>query len=114
MRVTVDLDYPSRLKLLKAYYNMRQIGDVEINRSAGGKGFHLVAYQLPITFEQSIELRRLYGDDPIRIDFDERYHLKPKQVLYTVKDGVPIEPITEPDLLNAPWWPYTTAGGIKK
>ena len=56
----------------------------------------------------------VYGDDPARIRFDEKPSPKPKQVLYTRKEGTDIEQITEPDILNAPWFPYTTAGGIKR
>jgi len=113
MRVTVDLDYPSRLQVMKSYFNMKAFGEVEASRSAGGKGYHFVIYGLPISFKGSLRLRRCFGDDLARIGFDEKQTMKPKQVLYTRKEGVSIEKIQEADLLMAPWSSCMTAGGIK-
>lgn len=104
MRVTVDLDYPSQFQLLKTYFNMKQLGCVEICESSGGKGYHLIVNGLPITPQQSIELRRWLGDDQNRIHFDEHTHKhKPKQILFTKKENRKIRWIDEKNLTAQPF-----------
>lgn len=107
MRVTVDKDYVSEFERLKTYFNLRHIcrGRVtSINISADDDGVHLIGYGLPISFEQSLELRRLLGDDPARIGFDESRISKPKQVLWTKKNKNRVRFMTKNDVLRLPFW----------
>lgn len=104
MRVTVDLDNPSQLQLLKTYFNMKQLGEVEVCISSSGKGYHLIVSGLPLTFQKALELRRLLTDDNNRIWFDEYGHKnKPKQVLFTKKGKRKIEWIDEKAILALPF-----------
>jgi len=105
MRVTVDLDSPSELKLLATYFNMKGLnGNINVRRSAGGEGYHLIVRGLPITFETSLLLRRLFGDDQVRISFDEEDSEKPKQVLYRKKGKKVITPLDERNILALPFF----------
>ena len=55
MRVTMDLDYPSEIKKLSSYFNMKHICGVdEIHVSAGGHGLHYIKRGLDITYEEAL------------------------------------------------------------
>lgn len=88
MRVTVDYDEITELDLVRMFYNLRYVaGNAWVRRSVF-RGFHLKAHGLPISFEKSLELRKQFRDDPVRISLDEKRLKKAKQVLWTGKDGV--------------------------
>ena len=80
---------------------------MEMCRSAYGCGYHVIAYGLPISFETSLMLRKMLGDDLGRIKFDEdSYRLdlgKPLQILYTKKGEKSIERMDELNLLCLPF-----------
>lgn len=85
MRVTVDLDEPSELQLLKAYFNLRYYCPVvNIERSPNLKGYHLEGWEVRNRAEEDV-LRRMCGDDPHRLRFDEESPLKPKRILFNRK-----------------------------
>jgi len=87
MRVTIDMDKPSRMKAMAVIAMLKLTGGrVFVRRSAGGK-IHLKVHGLRIPFGISLLLRYLLGDDRMRIRFDLRRQMKPKQILFTVKDG---------------------------
>jgi len=91
MRVTLDIDgtgFYSKMKVTVAWITLRCLsrGNQYGRRSAGGK-FHLKAHGLKISFRTSIVIRLILGDDKMRIRFDLRRQLKPKQSLWTKKDG---------------------------
>ncbi len=68
--VTIDLDYPDELELLKTYYNMRHFfGNVRFRKSST-KGYHFVSEVDSITDEQVLTLRTALGDDLNRITMD--------------------------------------------
>ena len=88
MRVTIDLDSKNLLELLKCYYNLRymaQAFDSDVEAYETRRGYHIVAYGLPITQEEALYLREVYGDDLARVDIDARQVEKPKQILWTHK-----------------------------
>jgi len=86
MRVTVDLDWCSQLQLFKTYFNMRHIVGVdELRLSSSGHGYHLIKRGLPITYEQSLEIRAMLSECGTRLKFDGEKNAKPKQILFTVK-----------------------------
>lgn len=90
MRVTVDLDSPRGLKLIEAYYCLGYFsgGRVLIRRSAKRpRGWHLKAHGLPPSDTFYAEVRLRYGDDKNRVRFDLTRKKKPKQILWTEKDG---------------------------
>ena len=88
MRVTIDLDDTNGLELLKVFYNLRYTGaEVEVYRTT--RGYHIIAYGLPITQEQSLEIREILGDDRNRIRLDRVADQKPKQILWTHKNLKP-------------------------
>ena len=101
------------MKTLTTYFNLKRLGgEVEVCRSADGGGYHIIAYGLPISFKTSLMLRKMLGDDPSRIKFDEdSYRLslgKPLQILYTKKGEKPIERMDEGNLLCLPLYSKVT------
>ena len=106
MRLTVDLDYPSELVKLSSYLNClyvcREYGrEFEYWRSGRKKDPHFVVYGLP---PYDPHLRGVYGDDRGRVGFDIGSSLKPKQVMYSLRDGGVRERGDERCLLSLPWW----------
>jgi hypothetical protein len=88
VRVTIDMDSKNLLELLKCYYNLAHMAqafgsDVEAYETR--RGYHIIAYGLPISQEEALYLREVYGDDQARIDIDARQVEKPKQILWTHK-----------------------------
>ena len=89
MRVTLDFDDLNEFRFLKAYLYLRHLAKrVEAWISSSGGGRHVVGYGLRLDQRGAIELRRLLGDDPNRVRFDEETlfkplgRRKPMQVLY--------------------------------
>lgn len=70
-RVTIDLDEPSDIELLKTYYNMNHLfGNVKCRRSST-KGFHLISFaDEELSEEEVIDIRESIGDDPNRVRWD--------------------------------------------
>ena len=88
MRVTIDVDgseLEALMKLLNLMYYTRMFKRAKYELYKTGKGYHIIARDLPITFEQSLLLRMAVGDDETRIMLDEVDESKPKQVLFTWK-----------------------------
>jgi len=87
VRVTVDID-GGVLNLLKAFFTMKYyFGNCYVRRSPSGRGWHLMSFTPIKDFDKILQIRRALGDDEARIHFDEKRLKKPKQVLWTVKDG---------------------------
>lgn len=89
MRITIDLDEPDNLKIQMCYYNLWYITKIkpQIRLSASGKGVHLKVHGVNEGELVVNDIRRLLGDDTIRVKFDEERIAKPKQVLWTIKGG---------------------------
>lgn len=108
MRITLDLDEPSQLKLLKAYYNLRRFGNVEIRRSASGRGYHMIVRGLQISYEDSLTIRAMLGECETRLRFDSEKNKKMKQILWSAKETkgrrYEARAITERDLLSQPFF----------
>ena len=88
MRVTIDVDgseLEALVKLLNLMHYTRMFRRAKYELYKTGKGYHIIARDLPITFEQSLLLRMMVGDDETRIMLDEIHEGKPKQVLFTWK-----------------------------
>lgn len=91
MRVTIDYDGKGILTKWKftigwTILNIVSHGKVYGRRSASGN-FHLKCHGLKISFRTSLYLRLLLGDDKARIKFDLKRLQKPKQVLWSYKNG---------------------------
>ena len=91
MRCTIDLDgtdfftkwrFTVDWLVLRVLSRNAQYG----RRSASGK-FHLKCHGLKVSFRTSLILRLLLGDDKMRIKFDLQRLKKPKQCLFTMKNG---------------------------
>lgn len=89
MRLTIDLDNPTNLDIQKCYYNLQYITKLkpQIRLSASGNGVHIKVHGLKISKEDLEILRETLRDDKIRIKYDRERVAKPKQVLWTVKNG---------------------------
>ena len=92
MRLTVDWDnmtltkFMRKIGLVRVMFPNRRI---ESERSAGGKGFHVIVYGLPKDFQEHFNLREWLGDDEKRLHMDKlRYRDGVAiNVLYTHKRG---------------------------
>ena len=86
MRIGLDLDKPSQLRLLMSYFNLKHLfGRVHVERSPTGKGYHLLVTGLPPDRELNYVIRCWLKDDPNRIRFDQETVHKPKEILFQVK-----------------------------
>lgn len=88
VRVTVDCDdqtqgWKSYNKLIK-HTGKKPI----VYLSPSGRGFHFIVRDLKISFEESLRLRELCGDDKNRIWIDKNTQHKPKQILWTKKEVI--------------------------
>lgn len=92
MMVSVDLDKPSRLCILKTWSNARAMFPgtrIRGRISSSGEGVHIVIdLQEPIPYTAMINARRELSDDHKRIHYDEtRPDSKPCQILFDTKNG---------------------------
>lgn len=70
-RVCIDLDYPSRLTLLKVFFNVHYFfRDSDIIVKETTKGYHFRIKQKN-TVQQNLDVRRNLCDDQGRLRFDE-------------------------------------------
>lgn len=95
MRLTLDIDGRSRGWWAYAtYYSLRDSGlfhRVELRRTR--KGYHVIAFGCLNPFEVDV-LRRIYGDDPVRLVLDTvKVEKQPKNVLWRRKNGYEVEVI---------------------
>lgn len=92
-RITVDIDPPYvKRKVKKALLLLERYGfnkDAEVRVSPGGHGRHIIAWsETGLPSHELIMLRRIAGDDPIRIYLDQKTYQhrgRQKQVLFTTK-----------------------------
>lgn len=88
MRVTVDLDSWWFTDLQKTIIKAEQIGlgfPHKIRKSPTKRGYHLIWYGLNLSEDDTIKIREILNDDPIRVKLDKERPNKPKQVLFTKK-----------------------------
>lgn len=88
---TIDLDRPTRLDIIRVWYNLRHTRPRVLKGriSSSGEGVHIVAaLSSPVNEEELLSIRRALGDDPRRILYDEtRPEAKPSQILFDTKNG---------------------------
>jgi len=88
MRLTIDLDYPTVFKITKTWLNVERVcTDVKGRLSSSKEGVHIEGWGIETDDPRAIKLRRIYGDDPIRIELDISRYWRVSQVLYDEKDG---------------------------
>ena len=91
MRVSCDYDgtgFISRFKTTVAWLTLRIISRGQVyGRKSADKGYHLKAHGLKISFRLSLFIRILLLEDRKRCEFDMTRLKKPKQILWSHKDG---------------------------
>jgi len=85
MRITIDLDSPSRLEILQAWHGLRDYGDPVGRISSSGRGVHLKIHGFTGSWDECLRIRSQLGDDPKRIEFDMYSVGKPRQILFQRK-----------------------------
>ena len=82
----IDLDKKCRWELLLRYFNLKNAfpnEDIVVYETR--HGYHLVLPGL----QTDLELRRIFGDDPMRIEFEEKrseaHNREPQDILFHVK-----------------------------
>ena len=93
MRVTCDFDgdgFVCKFKTTVAWLVLKTIsrGAVYVRKSAD-KGYHLKCHGLRISFKMSLLVRFLLLEDKQRSVFDLTRTKKPKQILWSCKNGKP-------------------------
>ena len=101
-QITIDIDPPNiekkknhAVKILKTYpikdpfrYGHHYGGEIQVVRSPSGKGYHIIAWnRYGVPPKNLKELRRLCGDDKMRIYLDDQGH-RQKQVLFGIKRSI--------------------------
>ena len=92
-RISIDLDDNNEnlaFKTAARILTRKDISSVEVWRSSGGRGFHVIGYlkDRRISFREQIRLRKLYGDCKQRIKYsiiDANLGLESVDVLFTSK-----------------------------
>lgn len=87
LRVTVDMDKPSRLKAETVMRILKLLGGWVFIRRSADHGLHIKSHGHRIPFWVSLLIRFVLGDDRRRVCFDITRCFKPKQLLFTAKDG---------------------------
>jgi len=86
MRVTIDID-GNAFRCVRAFFWLKYLFEKVFIRRSAFRGWHIVAFTKIKDFSVILLVRRVLGDDVTRIEFDEERLMKPKQVLWTCKDG---------------------------
>lgn len=85
MRVTIDLDYDDPEYAKGLLERLRQMfGNAYIRKTR--RGYHLKSYT-SLGLDEALEVRKMLGDDPVRVRLDRMRLKKPKQILWTWKEG---------------------------
>lgn len=87
MRITIDLDNPSILEIQQTWHQLSRHGEVDGRLSSSGSGCHLRVFAGDMSKSENLKLRRIYGDDEKRIEYDMERRHKPFQVLFDRKNG---------------------------
>lgn len=87
--VSIDLDWPSKFEITRAWYGVQQYGGEPRGRvSSGGHGVHIRNRMvLPERVPVAEAPRRDLGDDPKRVDRDVQNSGAPNQLLWDYKHG---------------------------
>lgn len=88
-RITIDLDTLEQDKLQHCLETLEDNGfteDTNITISPSGRGYHIIAWHNNggVPFKKLLEIRRIAGDDKIRVDLDAIGD-RAIQVLFTYK-----------------------------
>lgn len=92
MRITLDWDIidfsecKKRIQILRQYFPDSRI---DLEKSAGGRGYHVMIYNSCKTYEEQLKLREKFWDDKKRIAIDRQRWEKgiPTNILFTEKGG---------------------------
>ncbi len=74
MRLTLDLDnctfreVLNKLDMVLWFFPHKRVEFWLSSR----KGYHIIVYDTGLTFEEALELRKELGDDPKRVEIDEK------------------------------------------
>jgi hypothetical protein len=84
MRLTIDLDTGGWLRCMILWSMFQYIYGRCYWRYSAKRGYHIKVHGLKP--EEVMKWRQIY-DDEARIRFDDECYMKPKQILWTEKDG---------------------------
>lgn len=91
MRISLDYDgtgFISKFKTTGAWLVLRIISrGAQYGRKSSDSGYHLKAHGLKLSFRLSLFMRILLLEDKKRSKFDMTRLKKPKQIMWTHKDG---------------------------
>ena len=88
MRLTIDVDTKTEPNIRRIIRLLKSFKHCENEVYETTRGFHIIIYDTGLSFSQVLSIRQMYGDDKARIKLDEELFFKPKQVLFTSKNGI--------------------------
>lgn len=110
----LDFDNPSQLKLLSAYFYLKNRfpnEKIEFSLSPSRRGYHFRLPNLTLPYEEDMELRRVLGDCEGRLLFSETRHELggDHEILFHMKKikgkgWVEEIMLDEKNLLSLPFW----------
>lgn len=107
----IDIDSKCRWSLLLRYFNLKNaFPDEDIVVWETRHGYHLVLYRI----KTDLELRRIFGDDPMRIEFEEKrsecHQREPQDILFhckrVIRSGKVVSTYIREkiDVMSEPFW----------
>ena len=109
VRIGVDLDSKNMFRLLKTYFNGLRFGRVDVKETRNG--FHIRIFtRKTFSIKEKLNIRRLLGDDPERLGWDEIKLIMGAErfidTLFEVKriNGKVVSREEPFNPLSLPWW----------
>ncbi len=110
--MTLDIDRHSANEniVMMKYLKLRELTGVtpEVRISSRGHGLQFICRGVQCSYDYSLEIRRICGEDKKRLEFDETLNYKPKQILWREKKAKgktrQIEPLDEKHIFSLPIW----------
>jgi len=91
-RITIDVDAENRdeatVKMLIRYFTIKNVfPNTKVRVDLTRKGYHIIAYDVPISQDEVLKWREALGDDSIRIMLDENREPVGSNIMWSEKKG---------------------------
>ena len=91
-RLTLDIDAENRdeatVKMLIRYFTIKYLfPNTKVRVDLTRKGYHIIAYDLPILQDEVLKWREALGDDSIRVMLDENREPVGSNIMWSEKKG---------------------------
>ena len=90
-RITIDIDEKDWLRAWSIWSILNYICMEKGCRAyirETSRGYHVKAEGTGLDLKTTLKIREILGDDPVRLEIDKYLPVKPKNVLWTMKNNV--------------------------